>query len=323
MERRALDDFARRVRRLDHRDQLDAAAAEVIDAFEAAGVRYVLLKGAALARLLYPPGIHRGYSDVDLLVGPDYLGAARVELADLGYTNATAGWGIEDVGGAVHAEVWVQPNQELGPLMIDLHWRLAGVQASAADAWKVLERHRTHIDLAGGSAAVLDRDGLALHLATHAAQHGHEDVHPLGDLEYGLEHWPPDVWQAAARLAAELKATTAYAAGLRLVPAGAALALELGLPATDHVEWEMRHRDSRPRGTFHLKAFAEAQTIGERARALRRALFPRREWIAWQEPRAARGGRWLVAARVTHIMRAPLWGVRALQYRRRARRARP
>lgn len=322
MERRALDDFVRRVRRLDHRDELDAAAVEAIDAFEAASVGYLLLKGPALARLLYTT-VHRGYSDVDLLVRPEDLPAARAVLSDLGYTNITAAWGVEDVGGAVHADLWVRRNENLGPLMLDLHARLPGVHAPAEIAWRALEARKTSIDLNGRPVAVLDRDGLALHLATHAAQHGREDVHPLGDLEYGLEHWPPEIWRNAARLAAEVEATPAFAAGLRLLPAGARLAQQLELPATDALAWEMQHRDLRPRGTFHLKAFAEAGSPRERLGALRRALLPNREWIEWQDPRAAEGRLQLLVARAKHIARAPVWAARAWRYRRRARRAAP
>ena len=65
---------------LEGRAELDAAAVEALDAFHALGVRCLLLKGAALSRLLYTPGEYRGYSDVDLLVAPDDLSAARRAL---------------------------------------------------------------------------------------------------------------------------------------------------------------------------------------------------------------------------------------------------
>jgi hypothetical protein len=321
MGRPPLEEFARRMRGLRAQAELDAATVEALNAFDAAGVQYLLLKGAALGRLLYTHGRRRGYSDVDLLVAPDALASAGRVLSELGYTNTTASWGIADVAGAVHADVWVRRNQAIGPLMIDLHSRLAGVQASPQVAWDALAARRAWIELNGRRAAVLGREGLALHLATHAAQHGPDELKPLADLAYGLDHWPPEVWLEAAGLASELDAVGAFAAGLRLVPAGAVLAERLELPATDDVEWEMLHRGERPRGTFHMQAFADARGLRERGQVLRRSLLPSREWIVWQDPRAADSRPRLAAARARHILRAPAWAVRAWRFRRRARRA--
>ena len=49
---------------------LDAVAAQVLAAFRQAGVDALLLKGRALAILLYRAGEQRDYSDIDLLVAP-------------------------------------------------------------------------------------------------------------------------------------------------------------------------------------------------------------------------------------------------------------
>jgi hypothetical protein len=321
VERPPLEDFARRVRGLSSNDELDAAASEVITAFDAIGVRYLLLKGPALARLLYTRGEHRGYADIDLLVAPGDLEAAGRAVSQLGYTNVTERWGVEDVAGAVHADMWVRRNQRIGPLMLDLHTRLAGAEAAPEVAWEALEARKTWIDMDGCRVAVLRPDGLALHVATHAAQHGPEMSKPIADLTYGLERWPLDVWQDAAQLASEVDALEAFAVGLRLVPSGATLASDLELPSADQVEWAMLHRDARPRGTFHLRALTEATTLAERVRAVQRALVPSRAWILFQYPSAHRGRPWLIAARAHHLLRTPVWAVRALRYRRQARRA--
>ena len=163
--------------------------------------------------------------------------------------------------------------------------------------------------------------GLALHLATHAAQHGPDDLKAIGDLTRGLERWPLTAWRAAASLATELEATRNFAAGLRLVPNGADVADELGLPPTDELDWAIRHRDLRPRGTFHFQALARARGARARADVLRRSLLPSREWIAWEYPWAHRSRARLVAAYGAHLLRAPLWAARAWRYRSRERRA--
>ena len=319
-----LDEFVARVRNVPRQAELDAAAVEVLDAFESIGVESLLLKGPALAGTLYVvAGEHRGYCDVDLLVALEDLPRARSALAELGYTRLTDLLGIENVGGVLHAEAWERRSERLDrqPLVIDLHWRLAGCEAPAPLVWGALAPRRALIELGGRRAAVLDRVGLAMHLATHAAQHGPDDLKTLADLTRGLERWPIEVWRSAASLAAALDGTAAFAAGLRLLPSGAKRADELGLPSTEELDWAIRNRDARPRGTFHLQALARARGARGRLGVLRSSLFPTRNWIANEYLWVAGSRGRLVAAYAAHLLRAPAWAARAWRYRRRQRRA--
>ena len=301
---------------------LDRAAVEAFDAFEMDGIEALLLKGPALSRLLYTAGEHRSYSDVDLLVAPRNLERARGALARLGYRNASEALGIDDVGGVVHEETWAGPAQGAEhELLIELHLRLAGAEAPPETAWDALAARRTHIELGGRHLAVLDREGQAMHLATHVAQHGPRYAKGIAELGLALERWPLEVWRGSAALARQLEATEAFAAGLRLVPAGAALAQRLGLPATDRLDWEIEVADSRPRGSFHLQALLQTRSLPARVGLLRRALLPSRQWIAWQHPWARHGGPRLILAYAVHLMRAPAWALRAWRFWRRSRRS--
>jgi hypothetical protein len=68
-----------------------AVLGEILDAFTAAGIRAVVLKGAALAHLLYPnPGL-RPLGDLDLLVDADLADRAQSTLGTLGFTAPPAG----------------------------------------------------------------------------------------------------------------------------------------------------------------------------------------------------------------------------------------
>jgi hypothetical protein len=321
MGRREVDEFIARARGLRRRDELDRAAIAALAAFKSAGAEALLLKGPALARRLYDQGEVRGYSDIDLLVPPRDLASVRDALTELGYKKAEEVFGIDDVGGVQHGEIWARAGEQGGPLCIDLHWRLSRCEAPGEVVWEVLAQGRGSIELAGEKAAVLGDDGLALHLALHAAQHGPEDTKAIGDLARGLERWPPEVWLSAARLAEKLQGVPAFAAGLRLVPAGARMANRLGLPPTPGLEWEILHRDARPRGTFHLEAMANARGLRERLSVIRRSLLPTPQWIRWQFPWAAGSRALLLLAYARHIARAPLWAARAMRFRRRARRA--
>jgi hypothetical protein len=98
------------------------------------------------------------------------------------------------------------------------------------------------------------------------------------------------------------------------------VATRLDLPATDTLDWLIRHRGERPRGTFHLQALAEARSVHDRLDVLRRSLLPRRKWIVQQHPWATRGGFHMLAAYGAHLAKAPAWAARAWTFRRRAAR---
>ena len=301
---------------------LDAVAAQVLVAFRQAGVDALLLKGRALATLLYRAGEQRDYSDVDLLVPPHALEAAEATLRGLGYENASSAQGIDDIGGVVHSDTWIRgtPGSWDQP-MIDLHRWLPGARATPGKAWEALAARRTWIEIEGLQAAVLDRGGQAMHLATHAAQHGPAFPKHVDELALGLERWPADVWDAAALLAHQIDATEAFAAGLRLVPEGTEVAERLALRSTAELDWTIRHRHARPRGTFHLQALADARGARERVRILRRSLLPSQAWIMHEHPWARAGGLRVIAAYGAHLARAPGWAASAWLFRRRARRA--
>src|SRR5579862_451064 len=301
-------------------DAVDTAAAEVLDAFDRANLEVLLLKGRGIAALLYEPGEERSYSDADLLVAPAQVGAAEEILRGLGYVSGEAVRGVDDVAGVVPGQAWLRANAS-GYSEVDLHRWLPGAQADPVLAWPALMGHRTWIEISGRRAAVLDRGGQAMHLAMHAAQHGPTFTKHLDELALALERWPRDVWDSAARLAERIGATEAFAAGLRLLPEGDTEAERLGLAPTAELDWMIRHRWSRPRGTFHLGALADAQGLGPRLDILRRTLFPTRAWLTFEYRWARRGGICLVAAYAVHVARAPAWAARAWLFTRRARRA--
>lgn len=316
-----LGDFAARAREQLRREELDSATIAALTALGSAGVDAVVLKGPALARRLYVEGEARGYSDIDLLVPRAKLSSAQEALGKLGYIWAHEVFGIDDVAGIEHSQVWARAGEGGAPLLIDLHWRLDRCEAPDDVVWAALAARRSSMELRGEEVAVLSDDGLALHVAIHAAQHGPDDAKAIGDLARGIERWPHDVWHLAAQLAEAVQAVPAFAAGLRLLPDGAELATKLGLPPTPELDWEIQHRDVRPRGTFHIQALAEARGIRERANVLRRSLFPTRRWIE-REYSSALGGRVpLLRAYARHLARAPRWAARAVRYVLRARRA--
>ena len=298
---------------------LDRATSEVLRRFEAAGIDALLLKGPALAALLYTAGEHRSYSDIDLLVAPSRLEAAEKALGELGYTNADSETGVDDVGGVVHAHTWVR-RAHADPTMIDLHHWLSGATARPAVAWQALSA--SDVDRGGRSrTAVLDPAGQAMHLALHAAQHGAAYGRQLDELGRALERLPAAAWDSAAALAEEIGATRAFAAGLRLLSQGAAEAARLR-PAANR---RGGLGDQEPSGTAarHLPR-KSAGTGDHRVRA---AGDPAPGAVSRPgvDRAPASGGRSqharLIGAYAAHLARAPAWATRAWLFSRRARRA--
>lgn len=316
----ALQQFVERVapRRFPDTSQIDDAAAKVVAALEERDVVPLLLKGRALSVLLYRSGEHRSYSDVDLLVGPEDLAVAQQVLAGLGYAKAPS---LEDVGGVIHATVWMRTDPGTGSLLsLDLHARLPGARAEPEVVWEALGTHRIWIDVSGHRAAALDRPGQAMHLALHAAQHGAGYAKHLEELSLALERWPDPIWATAASLAETVGGLQLFAAGLRLVQEGELAAATLGLPATGELDWALRNRQGRPRGTFHLQAMREAESAWDALGILRRSLLPSRSWIVREHRWAAVSPLLLVTAYAAHVVRTPVWALRAFLYRKRANR---
>jgi hypothetical protein len=101
-------------------------AARVIEAFTAAGIPTLVLKGAALSVLHYRDLGARVMEDVDLLVPPAQLGAAVAALAGLGFSPGPLNGPplqLDDAWVALHHSF---PFHDAEGREIDLHWYLSG-----------------------------------------------------------------------------------------------------------------------------------------------------------------------------------------------------
>jgi Uncharacterised nucleotidyltransferase len=234
--------------------------AEVFAALHAAGVPAIVLKGASVARWLYDD-TPRYSSDVDLVVAPASLEAAEAVLRSLAFQPSH---------GDEHARDWAR---ERDGMVVDLHETIVGVHVDPEVLWAELTSESERMELAGEEIAVLNPPARALHLALHAAQHGVGVSTALEDLERALARLAAERWGEAAGLAERLRAVPAFAAGLRLVPAGRAVADRLGLPVEISPEIALRTRTPPP-VALGLYELATAQGFRAKARLLARELAP-------------------------------------------------
>jgi hypothetical protein len=269
--------------RLGARLKLDVAASEVVEALRERDVPVIVLKGSALAERLYGPDSLRSHDDVDLLVRGEDIRDAGEGLAELGFRMADE----ED-----YAQAWIRAADGV---TVDLHTTLVGVGVSAQEAWNLLARETTEARLGRTRLSVFDDAALALHVALHAAQHGPRGGKGIEDLRRAVDELDESAWRAAAGLAEQLDATAAFAAGLRLVPAGADLAGELGLSSARPAAVALRAA-SPPPTALGLQRLLQAQGFGAKAKLLARELAPSPAFMRAVYPVARRGSLGLVTS---------------------------
>ena len=290
---------------------IDAVAADVSAALRRRGIPSLVLRGPALKLWLYGRAL-RWYDDVDLLVPPSEFDRAGKVLAGLGLVERFAQW--SPVERPWHSSEW-----DGGPLgvPVDLHRTLSGVGAEPSKLWRVLAARARATRLPAGTVTVPDRAASALIVALHAAQHGRDEGKALGDLDRALLTLSRGEWEAAARLATELDAIPALAAGLRLRPAGSTLAGELGLRREIDPETALRVRRQVPTA-LGFAGLAAAPGARGKARVLTRKLVPTPAFMRRKFGFARRGRLGLAAAYAWRPVALALQAPRGLWAWRRA-----
>jgi hypothetical protein len=257
-----------------------------VRSLRSADLEPILLRGPALARALYEDQASRVYVDIDLLVPPEGLSLAEAVLLRLGFSDRTVS-GVIAGDRPTYAHTWVRPADSA---MVDLHYTMHGIGVSAGQACEVLsERAQTEPLTVGAiDVTVLRPPGCALVVALHAAAHGARVEKPLEDLERAIDRLPLEHWRSGAILADRLRATEAFAVGLRLLPAGNELAGRLGLPRDVSVESVLRAATPPPMA-LGFEWLARTRGTTARVRLVARKVVPGAEFMRAWSPLARRG----------------------------------
>jgi len=239
----------------------EADLTEVIDAFHAAGIEPVLMRGLSLVAEIYEDGSLRAQIDHDLLVAPAEREAAQAALTALGFESASGAGGPYRRGAA----------------MVDLHTDPYGRERVASRSSVIrastarLRERSVRSGVAGRAVLVPCAEDRILLLAAHAAKHSFDKLIRLVDL---AECWnaggfrPEDLERrarlegtadalfyalAAARRRVGAEIPESFIGGLRPAPRPAvdrAFARILdGLPSPFFAEWLLlaQLRGLRPR----------------------------------------------------------------------------
>jgi hypothetical protein len=306
--------------------RLDVKGAEVRAALEQAGVRTVLLKGPAFARLLYGPARSRDYMDVDLLVDPARLERAEEVLLELRFyrvdpevpvrqTDASVGSAV-GVQGASHAAPWLRESDNL---VVDLHDTLPQCGAPASVVWEALGEHLVTEEIGGSATTILDPPASALLVALHAAHHGPDWQGPAArDLAAALEQLDFDCWLAARELAVSLNADEALGAGLGTSESGREMAERLSLRGEASTARRLQWAGA-PWSASVLDSLLSQHGIRRRATILARLLWPSSDALRRGSMLARRGTLGLLAAhalRPLQLLSSVPAALRALRHSR-------
>jgi hypothetical protein len=175
----------------------------ILAGFGAAGIPALPYKGPVLATRLYGNLALREFSDLDILVEPRHVPAARELLLTAGY------WPQLELS-AQQQSAYLRSGCELGfagrerSVVVELHWRIA-----PRCFWKeppveqLLERAQS-VSLAEAQVRALSPEDLLLVLALHAAKHLWRGLGWSCDVAQLLRRFPALDWSAVEGRAGEL-----------------------------------------------------------------------------------------------------------------------
>jgi hypothetical protein len=290
---------------------LERASAEAVSFLRGAGVRSILVKGPLQQAWLSAAGPPRASVDIDLLVDPGDMDAARRALH-------AAGYGLEPEvtpGVEHHGDRFAAP----GRYPVEVHWTLSA--ANSERTWEVVERHTEHVTLAGVTVEIPDEPARCLIVALHAAQHGPDVWETLHDLDRATVVATRESWSQAAELAGAVGADEAFVGGLSLTEAGTRLRDDLGLEPQPLTELQALTVVGDVEGApgFHWLA----QTKGVRAKTafVARKIFPPADFMRFKHPFARRGPAFLAVVYAYRPLWMARWALPGLLAWRRSRRA--
>jgi putative nucleotidyltransferase-like protein len=263
---------------------LNAVLVEVVGALEREGVRPLLIKGPGVARWLYDESGERPYKDVDLLVDPDRFDVANGVLERLGFRGLHAGLAVAER--TEHAHAWCRARDF--EQFVDLHHKIALIDAPPALAWAVLARDARPLRVADAQIDTPRPAALLLIVALHAAQHGRARARSIEDMRRAVARVDVSTWGEAAALAAELGAGSAMREGLQLVEGGVELANHLGL-ADDASRVVRLLAASAPEAALGVHRLLAARGVAARVRLVARELVPTPAFMRLWHPLASRG----------------------------------
>ncbi|HEY5540805.1 MAG TPA: nucleotidyltransferase family protein [Coriobacteriia bacterium] len=152
--------------------RMQRALVALLDALAAAGVPALTFKGAAISEQLYGDSTVRYFTDLDVLVRPASVPAARNVAIALGYEDVHP---FEDVGasfeGILEGEQEIALVHPVSGLLVEVHWRIGPRFAEDSLLADELFERAGSVGILGRQVECLGPWDTALALAVHAGTH--------------------------------------------------------------------------------------------------------------------------------------------------------
>ncbi|MFY8107326.1 MAG: nucleotidyltransferase family protein, partial [Elstera sp.] len=160
-----------------------AVTLRLLDRFEQAGCRALVLKGQALSAQLYGRADLRMSSDIDFLIDPAMMTKAHDIIVESGYKPLYP-VPVENLSYVNKDQVYFRGNTR-----IELHWRLFDNQSFLPWSFDYLWSNRSFVGLMQSKdIPTLSRDHHILYQALHGLRHGWRRLRWLVDLAIPLQN---------------------------------------------------------------------------------------------------------------------------------------
>jgi hypothetical protein len=144
----------------------------LVEALEAQGIAAIPIKGPALASFLYGDAALRQFDDLDILLRPDDVAAAKALLLSFGYQSKPQLTSRQEKANPLdrlHEQLWL--GEGASRIVVELHRDLVPRDSPVeADLNGVWDRH-ARIKLAGTMVRTLSPEDLLLFLCAHGGKH--------------------------------------------------------------------------------------------------------------------------------------------------------
>ncbi|MEJ2684409.1 MAG: nucleotidyltransferase family protein, partial [Candidatus Sulfobium sp.] len=158
----------------------------ILDAFHSAGSEAIVLKGAALAGVVYPDIGLRPMLDIDLLVKEGELAVADKVMTGLDYSAVDSLY--------MENHFHLPPYRHVRkPAIVEIHWHFTGDSRSNVRKW--WERAKAE-DLMGYRILVPSPEDMLIHLSVHLFNHGYDNgfvLRGLCDIFEALRHYEAEI----------------------------------------------------------------------------------------------------------------------------------
>jgi hypothetical protein len=253
----------------------------LVAAFDTAGIRALLMKGASLAYTIYPAPHLRPFDDVDLLIRRDSLAAADAALIGAGFQRQLE----PDSDLASMQRHYVRPIGAAGDHIVDLHWAVSNRHAFTQvvdfeQAWAESQA----VPALGRARGLGTADALLLACVHRVAHHAdHPSLIWLWDVHLLATSLTTGGLNGVVRRAERAQVAAVLAHGLRLarhrfgtgVPSDVLERLDrtAGEPSAQFIGGISRPID------WLRSDLAAAGSFGRRVHLLREHLFPARSYV--------------------------------------------